>query len=139
MYKRQLGAWANKIREQPLQLDSITVLGQSDAVPAAQAGFVSQLKHRFNRFIASFVMDYGTLSSAEGNVSLRVWVFSGRDQAQLLKSLIDNDFTPKHGIGVSVELVSGGIIEAMPVSYTHLDVYKRQVSASSSSKARIMQ
>ena len=108
-----LGAWANKIREQPLQLDSITVLGQSDAVPAAQAGFVSQLKHRFNRFIASFVMDYGTLSSAEGNVSLRVWVFSGRDQAQLLKSLIDNDFTPKHGIGVSVELVSGGIIEAM--------------------------
>lgn len=36
----------------------------------------------------------------------------GRDQANVLKRLVTNDFTPNYGINVSVELVQGALIES---------------------------
>lgn len=110
-----LGAWINKIREQPLQLDSLTLLGEKGSIPKANAGFFTQLKYNLQRFFASFTVDFTNFkgSSDENWPSIKVWMFSGRDQAQLLKSMVDSSFSAKKKINVSIELVSGGIIEAM--------------------------
>ena len=111
-----LGAWANKLREQPLLLDSLTLLGAQDTPAPAEAGVLERIWHKLNRFYASFIMDYSRLDgqkTGQTEASIRVWLFSGRDQAQLLKNLVDSDFTPRKNIHVTVELVSGGIIEAM--------------------------
>ena len=35
-----------------------------------------------------------------------MWLLSGRDQAAILKSMIDETFTPESGIGVNVKLVA---------------------------------
>ena len=45
--------------------------------------------------------------------SLRVWIVGGRDQAQVAKNLIDNRFVSKTGIAVNLELVQGGLTEAI--------------------------
>lgn len=37
----------------------------------------------------------------------------GRDQLQVLKSMIDSSFTPEQGIAVDISLVPGGLIEAV--------------------------
>mgnify|MGYP002508393317 CR=1 FL=1 len=39
-----------------------------------------------------------------------VWLASGRDQAQVIRSLIDNDFTPKTGVSATLKLISGGTL-----------------------------
>ncbi len=111
-----LGTWANKLREQPLEIDAIAFVGENGEEPRVKAGFFESLSYRTKRFLASFVTDYSKLGSeGDGAVTdtLRVWVSTGRDQAQLLKNMVEDTFTPEYKIGVNVELVSGGLIEAI--------------------------
>lgn len=111
-----LGAWLNKIREQPLELDVICLLPEKASPPQAEAGFFAKVSHNFKRFLSSFVTDYSVMGGKSGGVSetVRVWVSTGREQAQLLKAMIDDTFTPNHNIGVQVELVpTGGLVEAI--------------------------
>ena len=45
--------------------------------------------------------------------SINVWVSLGRDQATVVKDLVDNDFNQNNqGINISINLVQGGILEA---------------------------
>lgn len=108
-----LGAWQTRLREQPLELDTISVLPKDGKLPAGKDTLLQSFMHRANRFLASFVVDYSVLGSSGSDKRIRVWVQSGRDQAQILKSLCDNTFSPKMGISVQFELVQGGIIEAI--------------------------
>lgn len=111
-----LGTWANKLREQPLEIDVISLVGENGETPKVKAGFFETAVYRTKRFLASFVTDYSKLGAEDGTGTtdtLRVWVATGRDQAQLLKNMVEDTFTPNEKIGVSVELVSGGLIEAI--------------------------
>lgn len=108
-----LGAWQMRLREQPLEIDSITLLPESGAPPKGDANFFEEIIHRIKRFAASFVEDYSVLGSSRGEKNVRVWIQTGRDQAQILKNMIDDTFTPQTGISVQLELVQGGMIEAL--------------------------
>lgn len=103
-----LSAWGLSLKEQPLQLDSITVASPEQAPPKAGAGFFRQLWYDVQSFAASFVVDYTTIGGGDGQrETIDVWVIqSGRDQQQILKTLIDDQFTPEHNIGVNLSLVT---------------------------------
>lgn len=104
-----LGSVILTLGEQPLELDYIVVSGNSE-LPKAKAGFWEGLLYGIKGFIASFYEDYNSVGSANEDSTtdtrITVWISNGRDQAQILKNLIDNDFTPKTGIGVSMSIVS---------------------------------
>ena len=111
-----LGAWLNKIREQPLELDTVVFFPDGTQPPRVEAGFFTRLAYSFRRFAASFVTDYRVMGAkgADSGEALRVWIVTGREQAQLLKAMIDDTFTPEYNIGVQVELVpTGGLVEAI--------------------------
>ena len=108
-----LGAWQTRLRDQPLELDSITILPENGKALAGKDGFLQSVVHKSKRFIASFVVDYSVLGSSKKEKSIRVWVQTGRDQAQILKNMCDDTFTPGTNISVQIELVQGGIIEAI--------------------------
>ncbi len=109
-----IGSWISMFCEQPLELDIIELYGDNGEAPRATANFGESMKHSFDRFVASFTEDYSSMGSVEGENSeaLKVWIQSGRDQANILKQLVTSDFTPNSGIGVNIELVTGAIIEA---------------------------
>lgn len=108
-----IGSWIGQFTEQPLQIDRMEFFGESGTAPQAKANFAQSVAHSVRRFIASFTEDYSTMGSVEGGGrSITVWVQSGRDQVNVIKQLITSDFTPKTGIGVNLELVTGAIIEA---------------------------
>ena len=111
-----LGAWLNKIREQPLELDTLVFFPDNSQPPKAEAGFFTRVAYSFRRFVASFVTDYRVMGADDtaGGEALRVWIVTGREQAQLLKAMVDDTFTPEHNIGVQVELVpTSGLVEAI--------------------------
>ncbi len=111
-----LGTWANKLREQPLEIDAIALVGEKGDTLRTNANFFEGVVYRTKRFLASFVTDYSKLGAdSESKVkdTLRVWVSTGRDQAQLLKNMVEDTFTPEYKVGVNVELVAGGLIEAI--------------------------
>ena len=94
--------------EQPLLLDQIAVLPAGQQPPKAEAGFWQQLRFDLQAFAASFGGDYRTADENGG--SLALWLTSGRDQAQVLRRLIDGGFTRQTGIAVDVRLVTADAI-----------------------------
>lgn len=103
-----MGSVLLTLSTQPLELDYI-IVSANRKLPSAGANFFEFMSYSVKGFLASFVEDYNSISSANeagGGTVIKVWLSNGRDQAQILKNLIDNDFTPQSGISVSLSIVS---------------------------------
>ncbi len=103
---RACGNWITQVLGQPLQVDQIFI-HTADTAPGANG--VGGLTHEVSRLVNSFVIDYnqiGNVAGTEGESKvITLWIGTGRDQANVIKSLIDERFTPETGISVNVQLV----------------------------------
>ena len=105
---RACGNWITQVISQPLALDCISIYSPDAEPETRDAGFFAGLSHEIKRLYYSFVIDYnniGSVSTDEDAAALTLWVGSGRDQANVIKALIDETFTNKTGISVNVQLV----------------------------------
>ncbi|MBQ7725515.1 MAG: extracellular solute-binding protein, partial [Clostridia bacterium] len=102
------GTWINSAAEQPLELDYISLNPVNFRLGKGDSGFLAMAKHYFTQFLWSFATDYASVGQTSNNLSrkITVWQTSGRDQAQVLKSLINSSFTPQKNIAVDLQLVS---------------------------------
>jgi len=103
-----LGTWLLQAREMPLEIDEIYVASPDKKLPKTGAGFWPNLKHELSTFAYSFFIDYnqiGNVAEKGEERSVTVWIGSGRDQANTLKAMIDETFTPQTGISVNLKLV----------------------------------
>lgn len=111
-----ISSWVADYEIQPLLVDYIQIQSAQAELPRADATAIESLKYEFAQFVGSFYADYNSLasSSEEGEVtyekSLNVWTSSGRDQAQIMRNLIDSGFCRESGIGVDLRLVDGGAL-----------------------------
>ena len=110
-----LGTWILHVQEQPLEIDFITITAPGADLPRPDVGFFRRLWHEIRALIASFTQDFSLVGDVHAD-AVDVWIMSGRDQAQILKSLIDNDFTPQTGIPINLRLVSGDMV--LPAAIT---------------------
>ncbi len=126
-YIGSLGTWLSDAKTQPLQLDYIAVQPANTAAPKAEAGFFASFLHEIKSFIMSFFRNYDRMGASEedgkhaGGVD--VWIATGRDQAQVLRNLINNDFTPEYGVAVNLQLVAGGTLLPSVLAGMGPDVY----------------
>ena len=75
--------------------------------------FSIRLRMNAKPFFYSFFTDYDSVgNTVDGKESLTVWVGSGREQAQIIKTMVDDSFTAKTGIYVNISLVQGSLLEA---------------------------
>lgn len=102
------GTWINQQRGQPLELDWIRLSARSTELEKGDAGFFGTLAHNLKRFFVSFVTDYEKIGQTQPDSenSIKVWMTTSQDQAQILRQLIVSDFIPKTGISAEVQLVS---------------------------------
>lgn len=106
-----LGTWLLTVKEQPLTIDYLIVHSPGEKLPAAEASFFANLKHEIGAFFASYTEDYNTIGNVQKkDRSVTVWITTGRDQAQVMKNLIDDLFTPETNISVNLKLVPAGIL-----------------------------
>ena len=103
---RACGAWLNEAIEQPLQLDFINVHSPDVTVESPRNNIFHRIWHEICRLWYSFIIDYNQVGniSDDGDV-ITLWIGSGRDQANVIKALIDETFTRNYGINVNVMLV----------------------------------
>ncbi|NLJ84213.1 MAG: extracellular solute-binding protein, partial [Halanaerobiaceae bacterium] len=106
-----LGSWILMTTEQPLQVDYLVIASPEKEMPVASPSVWQILVHEVKSFIASFTHDYNQIGNVydEGR-SIKVWIGGGRDQAQTLKTMIEDSFTPVTGIQVNLELIQEGVI-----------------------------
>lgn len=106
---RATGTWITQVIAQPLQLDRIYITSPDTKTDVKNASFFAKAGYEFKRLYYSFVIDYNQIGNVaeEGNENptITLWVGTGRDQANVIKSLIDESFTSDTGINVNVQLV----------------------------------
>ena len=107
-----LSAWLRDNRDQPLEIDYIEFATADRSFTSCDEKLGKSLKFGVDAFIGSFFEDYTTLSDVTGEEAINVWVSLGRDQAQVVKEMTENQFMQETGIPVSVNLVTGGVVEA---------------------------
>ncbi len=94
---------------QSLEIDCLYYMSAGAKQPKVNANFFEDFGYGFMRFIYTFMNDYNSVGSAtmsEENAIL-VWAGVGRDQAQIINRLIEEEFTQKTGIPVVLNLVTG--------------------------------
>ncbi|MGE5613530.1 MAG: extracellular solute-binding protein [Bacillota bacterium] len=106
-----LGTWILSVKEQPLTLDYLVVSTPGCNLPEAEASFLQGVRHELGSYIASFTEDYDSIGNiADKGQVITVWIATGRDQAQTLKAMIDDVFTPDTNIGVRLRIVPPNIL-----------------------------
>ena len=104
-----LGTAALNMRDTQLDVDYLVVSGADVTPKKEKTNFFRNLKHELRSFIASFFVDYNSVGDVYKDEAkdevVKVWILTGRDQGTILKSLVDESFTPDTGVKVNVEIV----------------------------------
>ena len=126
-YLGTLGTLLSDAKTQPLQLDYILVQPAGDPLPKAKANFFESFIHEISSFFVSFFRNYNrmgaTVSEDELEDALEVWMTTGRDQSQVVRNLINNDFTPNFGHPVNLKLVAGNTLLPSILAKSGPDVF----------------
>lgn len=106
-----VGSWILEVREQPLEIDYLALASTDIDLPAANASGLKKAGHEISSFLHSFFEDYNTIGTTTAvDQTIDVWIGTGRDQAQVLKAMIDDTFTPLTGISVNLKLVNADVL-----------------------------
>ena len=99
------------MKTMPLSLDEVRFTAPGNDEPS-YPGFLSGVRYTFLRFLNSFTKQYKSSSDSD-TVTLKLWTTWGRDQTQVLNSLIAESFTPKYNINVNVQITGATVIQGM--------------------------
>ncbi len=104
---RACGNWITQVLAQPLQLDRINIYSADNRPEVEKDGWLAAAGYEIQRLFYSFIVDYNQIGNVveDEETALTLWVGTGRDQANVIKSLIDERFTNETGISVNVQLV----------------------------------
>lgn len=125
-FKENISALGNSLTalaEGQLDLDYIVISAAKAELPEVDETLLSSATHEVNTFFNSFVQDYSSLGNVyEGEEVVDVWIQAGRDQSTILKTMIDDSFTPDKNIKVNVKLISADALMPAVVAGTGPDV-----------------
>ena len=106
-----------------LDIDYILITGETAPIQPIKENFFVAALHEIKSFIASFFVDYNNIGNVyKGDEAIEVWILSGRDQSTILKSMIDDTFTPSTGIRVNLKLVAPDAVMPAVVAGTGPDL-----------------
>jgi ABC-type glycerol-3-phosphate transport system substrate-binding protein len=105
---RACGTWLLQAVEQPIQIDTITFHQPGNPPKSTNNSIFHRIWFELQRLFFSFIIDYnqiGNVSDTRDADTITLWIGSGRDQASVIKTLIDETFTPIYNINVNVMMV----------------------------------
>ena len=119
-----LGTAILNMSETKLDIDYIIVSGTEAEIPDVRSSVFTKICHEVRSFSASFYVDYDSVGDVyeEGEGIIKVWIVTGRDQGSILKTMVDDTFTPESGIKVNVEIVDAGALLSAVVAGRGPDV-----------------
>jgi ABC-type glycerol-3-phosphate transport system substrate-binding protein len=101
-----LGTTLITLNSSPLDIDWLMFSTDNNTLPRVSENFFQSATHEIRSFLASFFVDYNAIGDIHvGENITEVWIFSGRDQSTVLKSMIDDTYTPNTGKPVNLKLV----------------------------------
>ena len=118
-YITALSNWLYTSLSQPLKLDYLLIQSPNTEVPDAKAGFFYAAGHEAKSFFASFFKDYNVIGfktdkdESEYEGTILMWNTVSREDALILRTMIDAGFTPVSNIAVNIRYVAQGLQESV--------------------------
>ena len=122
-YIGTLGTFLSSAKTQPLEIDYMVIRGSEqyganasdyNYKVKAKANVFQAAWHEIKSFVMSFFRDYnsmGSMSVVDEDESLEVWIATGRDQAQVIRNLVNNEFSPYAVVNAKGEYVGGTAVD----------------------------
>ncbi len=104
-----MGTAILSMSETKLDIDYLVVSSADGKITKDKNNVFKKMWHGIKSFVASFIVDYdavGDVYTDKNDKVLKIWVTTGRDQGTIIKTMIDDTFTPKTGVKVNVEIVN---------------------------------
>lgn len=107
-----LGTWLVNVADMPLEVDYLALSAPEGDLPSATDGFFDGMWNGTVRFFATFVVKESQISEETGgSEGIKVWLASyGKEQAQIIQNMIDEDFAPNAGISVNLQLIPVDVV-----------------------------
>jgi len=109
-----MGTWLVNVASMPLELDYIVVSAENAALPRARDSFFAGLGNGTVRFFSTFFIKNSQITEGDtGSTarSIKVWLASyGREQAQMIQNMIEEEFTPGTDISVNLQLIPVDVV-----------------------------
>lgn len=108
-----LGTLVVLLSSQSITLDYIVVHSEDVKLPKPRVSLFKAMFFNFRAFISTFFTDYSEIGLTNRDESLEkieVWLNIGKDQSNILRKLIDEQFTTNYGIQVDLKLVSSAAL-----------------------------
>lgn len=115
-----IGTWIQNEQEQPLTIDYLAFFDPNMKIERGKDHIFETIWHEFRKFIYSFISNNDRYQSDKSGEKIRVWVTAGRDNAQILRRIIDDYF--ESDINVELELVNKDVLLRATVSGQGPDV-----------------
>ena len=135
-YIGTLGTFLSDAQTQPLQLDYVQIQPAGSKLPAAMPNWWQSFIHEVKGFFQSWVRDYNSMGALEETPegAVEVWLASARDQTQVIRNMINNEYTPVasvepnngndgKSIAVDLKLVAGGTLLPSILADSGPDIY----------------
>lgn len=109
-----LGTWLVNVASMPLELDYLALSSENAQLPKARDSFFAGLGNGTVRFFSTFFIKNSQITEGDaGNTakSIKVWLASyGREQAQMIQNMIEEEFTPDQDISVNLQLIPVDVV-----------------------------
>ncbi|WP_091222469.1 extracellular solute-binding protein [Paenibacillus sp. BC26] len=108
----------------PLVLDYLLVSSPDTKYPKVKSNFLQKSVSTLKNFIASFTKDYTGVGNVydkdqpaqETGTVIEVWVSRGKEWAEIMKEMAEEEFTPKTGIHINVNTLPAGQLNSGSVN-----------------------
>lgn len=108
-----LGSLVILLSSHPLEIDYFMIHGEQTKLPKSKKDIFSSTFFKTRSFFSTFFTDYSAVGMTYDNPNaetIEVWITVGKDQANILRKLIDEQFSSNEGIQVDLKLVSGAAL-----------------------------
>ncbi len=108
-----LGTWLVNVANMPLEVDYLALSGEGSELPKVKEDGLKSAWYGTVRFFSTFVIRNSQISEDldGGDHSIKVWLASyGREQAQMIQNMIDEDFAPNSDISVNLQLIPVDVV-----------------------------
>lgn len=115
-----LGLWVNGLSKQSLLLDYLIVKSPDQEWPRPAAPIYTRIGTSISDLVLTFSKNYGGVGTVydEDEEVLDVWIARGRDWVDIIKQMIDEDFTPESGIKVNVNVIPANQMQLLMLANT---------------------
>lgn len=107
-----IGSWLTELKKNQFALDYISFVSPEKEVEDVKPSFWDNMYGLFANFILSYKKDYnaiGSLNETSGEYeTIDVWVSRGKEWCEILKDMIDTQFTEKYKINVNLNILPAG-------------------------------